>query len=130
MTYFKREAIVLVAILLSPMFIGVGASIWYGVRGNIIFDLQMDVPFSKLHPATLEALKILDLPIKKHEKDKLTAKIESQFADGQNVRIGIRAVTESSSQIEVRVGVLGDEFRSRKIINAIFASLSRVDRSR
>lgn len=130
MAYFKREAIVLVAILLSPMFIDVGASIWHGVRGNIIFDLQVDVPFSKLHPATLETLKNLDLPIKKDEKAKLTAKIDSQFADGKKVSLSIRAITESSSLIEVRVGVLGDEFRSRKIINAIFASLSRLDRSR
>jgi hypothetical protein len=97
---------------------GAGAALW--AKGRL--KEKLDVPLSQAHTATLAALKDLELPVKKDKKDK-KAKIESQFTDGKPVWIGIRAVTESSSKITVRVGVLGDLSRSQKILDTIHQHL-------
>ena len=98
---------------------GAGAVLW--AKGRM--EERLDFPLSKVHTATVAALKHLELPIKKDEKGGLKAKIESQFPGGKNVWIGIRAVTESSSKIIVRVGVFGDKSRSQKILEAIHRRL-------
>ncbi|MFB0507051.1 MAG: DUF3568 family protein [Thermodesulfobacteriota bacterium] len=94
---------------------GAGAALW--ARGRM--EERLDVPLSKVHTATLAALKDLELPINKDKKEGLKARVESQFPDGKYVCIGIRAVTESSSRIMVRVGTFGDKSRTQKIFEAI-----------
>lgn len=111
---FKRDVIVLLAIILFPGVLGGGVALYYNIRAKITFDLVLEVPFWKVHLAAVAALKDLGLPLTKHEKDKLKAEVESQFADGKEVWIGIRESAGSSSLIEVRVGIFGDESRSKK----------------
>lgn len=94
---------------------GAGAVLW--AKGKMAEEL--DVSFSKAHRATLAALKDLELPINKDEKKGLKATIESKFPEGKHVWISVRAVTESSSKVSVRVGVFGDKARSQKIFEAI-----------
>lgn len=98
---------------------GAGAALW--TKGKM--EENLDSPLSKVHTATLEALKDLDLPIKKEMKQPLKAKIESQFSDGKQVWIGIRAITELSSRITVRVGTFGDKTKSEKILGTIHQRL-------
>ena len=98
---------------------GAGAVLW--AKGKMVEEL--DVPFSKAHTATLAALKDLEFPIKKDTKKGLKAKVESQYPDGKLVWVNIRAVTESSSKISVRVGTFGDKSRSQKIFDAIHQRL-------
>ncbi len=130
---FKRwkQAVLLVALAVQisgcaeAVLVGVGAA---GGAGAVLWTKgrmkeEFDISFSKVHTATLAALKDLDLPIKGDKKKGLKAKIESQFPDGKFVWIGIRAVTESSSKITVRVGVFGDKSRSQKIFEAIHRRL-------
>jgi hypothetical protein len=98
---------------------GAGAALW--AKGKM--EEELDASFSKAHTASLAALKDLELPVNKDVKEGLKAKIESQFPDGKYVSIGIRAVTESSSKITVRVGTFGDKARSEKILGAIHQHL-------
>ena len=72
-----------------------------------------------VYNATLKGLKKLELPVLVDRKDKLTAKIESKFADGTNVWIDIESLTSRTTRIKIRVGVLGDQERSNEILNAI-----------
>lgn len=130
---FKRlnQAVLLVALAVQisgcaeAVLVGVGAA---GGAGAVLWAKgrmkeEFAMPFSKVHTATLAALKDLDLPIKKDKKKALKAKIESQFPDGKFVWIGIRAITESSSKITVRVGTFGDKSKSQKIFEAIHRRL-------
>lgn len=80
---------------------------------------ELKAPLSKVHKATISALKELELPIKEDRKDALTAEIRSQFADGKDVWIDIRSLAEASTRITIRVGLFGDESRSRRVLNAI-----------
>ncbi|UCD70765.1 MAG: DUF3568 family protein [Syntrophobacterales bacterium] len=109
----------------EAVFVGVGA---VGGAGAALFykgkmEENLDISFSKAHAATLAALKDLELPINKDQKKGLKASIESQFPEGKQVWISVRAVTESSSKITVRVGMSGDKARSQKIFDAIHQHL-------
>src|SRR5262249_38284641 len=80
---------------------------------------RLDAPVASVHDATVAALKGMDLPIKEDKADKLSAHVESEFADGQHVWITIEADGEEGSRITIRVGVTGDEPKSRAILDAL-----------
>ncbi|MER3422502.1 MAG: hypothetical protein C4293_03990, partial [Nitrospiraceae bacterium] len=65
------------------------------------------------------ALKDLDLPIRENRADKLTAHLESEFADGAHVRIDLDSLADSRTKLTIWVGIVGDEVRSRRILEAI-----------
>ena len=83
--------------------------------------LQQDVnePLDVVHEASIKALKKMELPVIVDRKDKLTAKIESEFADGAKAWIDLTSLSAKATKIEVRVGTIGDEKRSREILDTI-----------
>ena len=87
------------------------------VRGKL--QEQFSVPLTKVHEATLASLKEFELPIKEDKKDRLAAKVRSQLADGDLVFIDIHSLAESSTRITIRVGIFGDESRSRRLLERI-----------
>ncbi len=94
---------------------GAGVAIW--AKGSL--EQQFNRPLDPVYRATKTALKKMDLPIHKDKKDDLTANIESEFADGKKVWIEIKFIAKNSTKISVRVGALGDEIRSREILEKI-----------
>ncbi|NIO04765.1 MAG: DUF3568 family protein [Proteobacteria bacterium] len=104
----------------AAVLLGVGATGGVGTAMFVKGKLQeeVNVPLPRLHRATLAALKDLQLPVIEEKSDQLTAKVKSQFADGKNVWIDIRAITEASSKITIRVG-FHDKSRSEKILKTI-----------
>ena len=65
------------------------------------------------------ALKDLGLPIIQDKEDKLSAHLESEFSDGKRVWIDVQKASESVSELTIRVGLMGDDARSRQILAAI-----------
>lgn len=94
---------------------GAGGVVW--VKGKL--KEQLDSPLTKVHEATITALKVFELPVEKNVKDKLAAKVESRFADGKQLWIDIRSVTESLTEISIRIGVFGNKTRSERILGKI-----------
>jgi len=80
-------------------------------------------PVTKVYDASLRALKQMGLPVLEHEHDSMTAKIKSLFADDKKVWIDIESVTVDTSRITVRVGLIGDEAKSRRILESIRKNL-------
>jgi hypothetical protein len=93
------------------------------VMGRLQEHVNYSVPI--VHEATVQGLKDLDLPVNENRGDKLTAHVESESADGANIWIDLDSVNESRTKITIRVGVMGDEVRSRRILKAITARLPR-----
>lgn len=85
---------------------------------------ELNHPIAAVHEATLRGLRDLDLPISEDKVDKLAAHIESKLADGTHVWIDLDSIADSRTKLTIRVGVVGDEVRSRKILAAIKAHLS------
>lgn len=94
---------------------GAGGYAW--VQGKLVKEFE--IPASRLHDETIDALKKLEMPVLEDESDRLTAKIRSEFSDGEKVTIDIEAVTEHTSKIEIRIGILGNRDRSQMIYDAV-----------
>ena len=94
---------------------GAGGVIW--AKGKI--EQEFNVPLEKVYNASLKALKKLELPIVLDRKDQLTAKLESRFSDGANIWIIIESLSSKTTKVSVRVGRMGDEKRSREIMEMI-----------
>lgn len=87
------------------------------VMGQLKDEIHAPVP--KVRKAAVAGLKGMGLPILVDKGDKLTATIESQFSDDKHVWITIESKNDSVSHISIRVGMLGDEQRSRRILEAL-----------
>jgi hypothetical protein len=80
---------------------------------------RLDAPVARVHEAARAALKDMGLSLHEDKADQLSAQVESKFADGTHVWITINADGEENSNITIRVGVLGDEGKSRAVLDAI-----------
>ena len=109
------------AVALLGVGAGAGAAGATYVMGKL--EDEVDAPVPKVHRATVAALKSLELPVDKERGDKLAAELESETADQKKVWVSINSLTSSRSKIVIRVGLLGDEVRSRQILQAIRARL-------
>lgn len=87
------------------------------VMGKLEAELDASVP--AVHRATLAGLKDMGLPVNREQSDQMTSHVESQFADGKKLVVNSRQKTESVTAIRIRVGVVGDEERSRRVLDAI-----------
>ena len=109
------------------LYLAVGAA--GGAAGTVYVmgKLQDEVhfPLAVMHDAAVAAMKDLDLTPSEDRIDKLSAHMESAFSDGPHVWIDMEAVSDSRCRITIRVGLTGDEVRSRKIYDAIKQHLPR-----
>ena len=98
---------------------GAGAASYY--MGRLEKRLPHGVP--EAQAAAVSALKELGLPIMQDRGDKITAHVESEFADDKPVWIDIEAAGDGSSDVTIRVGYLGDRTRAMRILEAMEESL-------
>ena len=91
------------------------------MMGKLTEELSYDVPV--VHGAALNAIKKLGLTLSEDRADTLSAHMESEFADRAHVWIDLESVGESRTRVTIRVGLTGDEVRSRKILDMIKQSL-------
>lgn len=98
---------------------GVAGSKYVGGK----LDAEINAPVEKVHQASVAGLKSLGLPLVKNQGDKLAAELESRTVDDKKIVIAIGFVSETQSKLSIRVGTIGDEKRSRSILNAIQAEL-------
>ena len=118
--------LILVCLCSGCVALAVGAA--SGVAGAIYvmgkLQEELNHPIAAVHEATLQGLRDLDLPISENKADKLSAHVESKLTDGTHVWIDLDSIADSRTKLTIRVGVVGDESRSRKILAAIKARLS------
>jgi hypothetical protein len=87
---------------------------------------QYDVPYEKAIKAAKTALRSLKLEIVKETKEQRIAQLRSKYYDGENIWIDIRKVTDKSSKVEVRVGLIdSDKEAADKILKRINKYISR-----
>ncbi|MDE3042735.1 MAG: DUF3568 family protein [Nitrospirota bacterium] len=91
------------------------------VMGKLSEELSYDVP--AVHGAALTAMKELGLTLSEDRADTVSARMESEFADRAHVWIDLDSMGESRTRATIRVGLTGDEVRSRKILDAIKQAL-------
>ena len=106
-----------------PLLVGtaVGAGGVTYVRGSM--KQNVSHPVKDVHKATLSALKKLDIYVISDELNRHNAVINSEFQDGEKVKINIDALTEYVSKISIRIGIFGHQEKSQLILNAIQTQL-------
>lgn len=98
---------------------GAGGVAW--AKGSL--EQNFDKTVDQLHRASLGGLRDIKCAVSSDQIRKHLAKIKFKFDDGQEGTINIKAMTERSSQLKIRVGVLGDETKSHIVLNAILRHL-------
>lgn len=98
---------------------GAGGVVW--VKGSL--EQNFDKTVEQLHRASLAGLRDTKCAVRKDQIRKHLAKIDFEFDDGQKGSVNIKALTERSAKLKIRVGVLGDETKSQIILNAILRHL-------
>jgi RNase adaptor protein for sRNA GlmZ degradation len=93
------------------------------VMGKLTDEFNRPLPV--VHEAAVAAMKDLELKLSEDKFDKISAHMESAFSDGARVWIDMESVSESRCRITIRVGLTGDEVRSRKIYDTIRQHLQR-----
>lgn len=86
---------------------------------------ELDHPVPVVHDAAVAAMNDLGLKLSEDRVDKMSAHMESAFSDGSHVWIDLESVSDSRCRLTIRVGLTGDEVRSRKIYDTIKQHLPR-----
>ena len=106
-----------------PLLIGAAAGaggVAY-IKGGL--EQNFDTTVDQLHRASVAGLKDIKCVVRTDQIRKHLAKVNFEFDDGQKGAINIKALTERSAQLKIRIGVLGDETKSHIVLNAILKHL-------
>jgi hypothetical protein len=69
--------------------------------------------------ASLAAMKDLEFTVTEKSKDALSGYVTAQTADNKTIKINLKYITNTSTEIRIRVGTFGDESLSRIILGKI-----------
>ena len=111
----------LVSLMGGCTVIGVGVVAAVGGTHYISGEIKSSYETSiyHLYEASLYTLKTQNIKTTSVENTKTDADIIGEFSDGKEVKIHIYYNKEGFATIGIRVGVIGDEHRSRKLLREI-----------
>lgn len=102
-----------------PLLVGAGAAAGGIVWAEGALQQNFQRPLYKVHAASLKGLDSLKLSVLVEKKEGTLSKIESEFPGGKHIWISVKHLTQESCELSIRVGALGDEVKSRQILEAI-----------
>ena len=97
---------------------GKGTTFQYGKMEGFI---KSSLP--KVHTATAQALKSLELLTTSSKKDALISIYEAQNAKSESITITIEKISNDSVKVFIKVGLIGDQMYSQAIYDAIKKNL-------
>ena len=98
---------------------GAGGYAWYNGEITTTEGASLDRTWN----ATLAAVKDLEFPVTDQAKDALEAHLTARNASNTNISIKLKNLSNTSTEIRIRVGTFGDEALSRTILNKINSRL-------
>jgi hypothetical protein len=98
---------------------GAGAVAW--VEGRL--DATLDANFDQAEKAANRAVTQLQFVKVNEEKDALTATLIARTAEDKKIEIKVVRVGDTTSRVQISVGVFGDEGQSLAILDKIKANL-------
>ena len=94
---------------------GVGSVLY--VEGSL--KTTFGSPAQNVHDATVAALKDLGTGIVLDKTQSFSGEIESALREGDHVEVHIKAVSPTATELNIRIGVMGDQAKSEMILRAI-----------
>ena len=101
--------------------VGVGAGTVAYLRGDLEAVEAKDI--DAVYVATKKAVEQLELDVSSDTKDALSAEIVARDAQNKKIAIKLKSTTEGTTQISIRVGIFGNETKSRLICDRIKKNL-------
>jgi len=112
----KRIAILACAVFLSVNLCGClaifaggaaggGTAVWLSNK----LTQQFNAGYERTIRASEKALESLKLPITKETKEKKITQLRSVQADGRDIWIDVSRISENSTQVDVRVGIVSPD---------------------
>jgi hypothetical protein len=98
---------------------GAGTVAW--VEGRL--DATLDANFDQAEKAANRAVTQLQFVKVNEEKDALTATLIARTAEDKKIEIKVVRVGDTTSRVQISVGVFGDEGQSLAILDKIKANL-------
>ena len=98
---------------------GAGTVAW--VQGRL--DATLDANFDQAEKAADRAVTQLQFVKVNEEKDALTATLIARTAEDKKIEIKVVRVGDTTSRVQISVGVFGDEGQSLAILDKIKANL-------
>jgi len=112
--------------LTSGCFLVVGAAA--GVAGYAYVDGEIKTTeaasLTQTYDATIAAMKDLEFTVTDKSKDALSGHVTAQTANNKTVKIKLKYLSKTSTEIRIRVDTFGDETLSRTVLNKINSQLS------
>ena len=106
----------------------VGAAAGAGAAGYAWVDGELKVTeassLSQTWDASLATMKDLEFSVTTKAKDALSGNLTAQTADNKTVKIDLKYISNTSTEVRIRVGTFGDENLSRIILNKINSHLT------
>lgn len=108
-----------VAVLATGAGLGAGTYAW--LKG----ELQRTYPatYDTVWNASSDALQSLEMPVVSQQRDALKGTIMAKRADGSDVRVDVKYLTDKTTQVGIRIGLFGDRADSARIHETIQARL-------
>jgi len=123
-----RKQLVFLILLFVGMAVSVQgcvvAAVGVGAAGTVAYirgDLQTveSADIDAVYKAVLKAVDELELSITQKTKDAMTAKIVARDAQDKKITIKLGATVEGATKLSIRVGLFGNERKSRLIYEQI-----------
>ena len=106
----------------------VGAAAGAGAAGYAWVDGEVKTTegssLSQTWDASLAAMKDLEFSVTDKSKDALSGNLTAQTADNKTIKINLKYLSNTSTEVRIRVGTFGDETLSRTILNKINGHLT------
>jgi hypothetical protein len=96
---------------------GAGAAGYAWVNGEV--KTTEAASMNQAWDASLAAMKDLEFTVTDKSKDALSGYVTAQTADNKAIKINLKYISNTSTEVRIRVGTFGDENLSRTILNKI-----------
>ncbi len=98
---------------------GAGAAMWY--KGKL--RQEVSAKKEEVYKASKQTLESMGLRLLRTENGVEEAEIKAEYADETRVWVYIEYISTGTSRVSIRVGLMGDEERSRHILDRIYKHL-------
>lgn len=127
----QRSQVVLIVMLISSAVsisgcivaaVGAGVGTVAYVKGDLetVESKSLDV----VYEAALKAMEELELRVISKPKDSLSAEINARDAQDKKITIKLKATSDETTELSIRIGIFGSESKSRLIYEKIKENLN------
>lgn len=127
----RRQVVLIIMLIGSAISISgcVVAAVGAAAVGTVVYvkgDLETveSKSLDLVYEATLKAMEELELRIISKTKDSLSAEVNVRDAQDKKITIKLKAASEETTELSVRIGTFGDETKSRLIYRKIRENLN------